>query len=549
MANELVVRRTQLPQSRLATCAAQYVRMSTDHQRYSVENQAAVIATYAQLHGLTIVRTYRDEGETGLKIKNRAGLAELLGDVQSGHADFSYILVYDISRWGRFQDTDESAHYEFLCKRAGIRVAYCAEQFENDGSLLSSIMKNVKRVMAAEYSRELSVKIRAGKLRLAAKGFRQGGAIAYGLRRELIDEHGVSKGYLEQGQQKNIHTDRVILSLGPPSELAVVRRIYRQYVLEGKGETEIARRLIAEGVPNDCGRWRRQFVHDILTNENYIGNSLYNRHSCLLREKKVPNPRTDWIKIEGTLAPVVSKSLFLRAQRMMALRYLHLSKEEMLSRLCSLWEKEGELSARLIQKTPGVPCPDKYVREFGSLRSAYRLIGYQGDRGLDWLERRAKIVAHVAADITCKLLETNIAADYDQKSEVLKVGARLTISFRVARFRQRQKRWPVWSIYRFRKLPEGLVLVIRLDEDNKSVMDYLLLPTSIANGQSIWLTRTSSPRFDSYHFEGLKAVTSSIRCHQLRDARASHASLTKALPPKAARSKGRPRKRSGRAQR
>lgn len=120
MGNALVVRRTQLPKPPDAR-AAQYVRMSTDHQRYSIENQAAVIATYAQLHGLTIVSTYRDEGESGLKIKNRVGLTQLLKDVQSGHADFSHILVYDISRWGRFQDTDESAHYEFLCKRAGIR--------------------------------------------------------------------------------------------------------------------------------------------------------------------------------------------------------------------------------------------------------------------------------------------------------------------------------------------------------------------------------------------------------------------------------------------
>jgi hypothetical protein len=62
MANDLVVRRTQLPKSQSTLHAAQYVRMSTDYQRYSIENQAAVIATYAQLHHLLIVRTYRDEG-------------------------------------------------------------------------------------------------------------------------------------------------------------------------------------------------------------------------------------------------------------------------------------------------------------------------------------------------------------------------------------------------------------------------------------------------------------------------------------------------------
>jgi hypothetical protein len=46
----------------------------------------------------------------------------LISDVQNVRADFNVILVYDVSRWGRFQDTDESAYYEFICKVAGIKV-------------------------------------------------------------------------------------------------------------------------------------------------------------------------------------------------------------------------------------------------------------------------------------------------------------------------------------------------------------------------------------------------------------------------------------------
>jgi DNA invertase Pin-like site-specific DNA recombinase len=167
MSNSLVIRKgTSLSKRRNALRAAQYIRMSTDYQRYSPQNQAAAIAAYAQQQNLTIVRTYTDEGRSGLRIKNRAGLTELIDEVCSGHADFDHILVYDVSRWGRFQDIDESAHYEFLCKKNGIKVAYCAEQFDNDGSLLSSIVKNIKRVMAAEYSRELSVKVHAGQCRI-----------------------------------------------------------------------------------------------------------------------------------------------------------------------------------------------------------------------------------------------------------------------------------------------------------------------------------------------------------------------------------------------
>lgn len=129
--------------------AAQYVRMSTEHQQYSTENQAHAIRQYADRHGLEIVRTYADEGRSGLRIEGRDALQGLIADVESGAADFTTILVYDVSRWGRFQDIDESAHYEYRCRRAGIQVRYCAEPFENDGSALSTIVKGVKRMMAA----------------------------------------------------------------------------------------------------------------------------------------------------------------------------------------------------------------------------------------------------------------------------------------------------------------------------------------------------------------------------------------------------------------
>jgi DNA invertase Pin-like site-specific DNA recombinase len=119
MTNALVVRRnTQLAKNQKDFRAAHYVRMSTKQQRYSIENQAAAIGAYAQVHNLEIVRTYADSGESGLKLRNRGGLIQLLDDVGTGRADFGHILVLDVSRWGRFQDIDESAHYEFICSAA-----------------------------------------------------------------------------------------------------------------------------------------------------------------------------------------------------------------------------------------------------------------------------------------------------------------------------------------------------------------------------------------------------------------------------------------------
>jgi len=166
--------------------AALYVRASTEHQNYSTGHQESALREYATQHDLEVVAVYRDEGRSGLTLDGRRGLLALLNDVQSGEAPYSAVLVYDVSRWGRFQDVDESAYYEYACRRAGISVAYCAEPFENDGSPLATLLKGLKRAMAAEYSRELSGKVFRAQCRLTAAGFKQGGSAGYGLRRASI---------------------------------------------------------------------------------------------------------------------------------------------------------------------------------------------------------------------------------------------------------------------------------------------------------------------------------------------------------------------------
>jgi hypothetical protein len=46
--------------------AAEYVRMSTDHQKYSTENQSQAIHDYALRRGFKIEKTYADTGKSGL---------------------------------------------------------------------------------------------------------------------------------------------------------------------------------------------------------------------------------------------------------------------------------------------------------------------------------------------------------------------------------------------------------------------------------------------------------------------------------------------------
>ena len=104
--------------------AAQYLRMSTEHQKYSTANQSDAIGVFAAARGIKIVATYEGAGKSGLTLSGRPSLRRLIADVVAGQDKFNIILVYDVSRWGRFQDADESAHLEYLCRLAGVRVEY-----------------------------------------------------------------------------------------------------------------------------------------------------------------------------------------------------------------------------------------------------------------------------------------------------------------------------------------------------------------------------------------------------------------------------------------
>lgn len=487
--------------------AAQYVRMSTDHQKYSTENQAAAIAVYAERRGYEIVRTYADAGKSGLSLGGRDEIKRLLADVRSGRADFAAVLVYDVSRWGRFQDADEAAAHEYACKSAGIAVHYCAEQFENDGSLPAAVFKSVKRAMAAAYSQDLSAKVFLGQCRLVRLGFRQGGPPGYGLRRRLVDEHRSPKTALSRGERKGLQTDRVILVPGPPEEVATVRRIYALFVSERRGEAEIAAVLNAEGVATDLGRpWTRGTVHQVLTNEKYAGHNVYNRVSRKLTTPRVANPPEAWVRAEHAFDPLVDADVFAAAQALVAARVRHYSDEEMLDRLAALLRAHGRISGILIDEADDTPPTSAYVRRFGSLRRAYELVGYTPGRDYVYVEvNRAlrRLHPEVVAEVVARIEGIGGSVAVDPRTNLLRVNDEFTVSVAVSRC----ERTPAGSLRWLIRLDAGLrpdiTVAVRMDAENRGVRDYYLLPALGSAGSSVRLREDNGVFLDAFRFDAL----------------------------------------------
>jgi DNA invertase Pin-like site-specific DNA recombinase len=492
--------------------AAQYVRMSTEHQQYSTNNQADKILEYAQRRNIEIVRTYADEGKSGLSLGGRASLQKLLADAESGSADFSLVLVYDVSRWGRFQDADEAAFYEYKLKRKGILVAYVAEQFENDGSPVSTIVKGVKRAMAGEYSRELSAKVFAGQCRLIELGFRQGGPAGFGLRRVLLDQSGNLKSALQRGEHKSLQTDRVILVPGTDKEVATVNQMFQWLIKDDLAISAIANRLNAIPVLTDLDRpWNYSTVRQVLTNEKYIGNNVYNRHSFKLKKKHVDNPPDMWIRKEGAFTGVVPVATFMTAQEILAERSRKLTDQELLEHLKRLYAECGSLSGFIINQAMGRATASVYTQRFGSLSRAYQLVGFDNADRLEFMELNRRL-RQLHPEIIGRTEQTiaNLGGQVwrDPKTDLLTLNDELVISVVLARchtlvdkYGQSRQRWRIrFDPARFNP---DLTLAIRLDAANTSELDYYLLPRLDLPEQEIRVSNRNSANFECFRFDNL----------------------------------------------
>lgn len=385
--------------------AAQYLRMSTEHQNYSLENQRAAIKRYAEQRGFAVIKTYADFGKSGLVLKHREGLAQLLHDVVGTKQPYRAVLVYDVSRWGRFQDTDEAAYYEFHCKRAGVPVYYCAETFANDGTMSSLVMKALKRVMAGEYSRELSEKVFAGMKGMILRGLWAGSMPGYGLRRMLVSSEGKPKHVMKFGDRKNLRSDRTILVPGPSGEIKWIHEIYRLFIEDKRSAVYIAKVLNLHNVRNGHRLWNNQSVLEILKNEKYTGSLVWGRWTQKLHTRTVPVAKEKWTVLPGALKAIVDRQTYDAAQMILQERCQNKSNEALLKDVRSFLFKNKKITEDILNRCRTVPSAGCCRHRFGSLKKMYALLGYKQVDPLRLRKKTLSLLNHLHVQLFRRLRE------------------------------------------------------------------------------------------------------------------------------------------------
>jgi len=498
------------------TLAAQYLRVSTERQEYSLRCQIARIATYALEHNFTVCQSYVDEAKSGLEIKHRKGLSQLLRDVVGGKQPYRAILVYDVSRWGRFQDPDEAAAYEFLCKAAGVQVHYCAEPFQNDGYLPHVILKSLKRVMAGEYSRELSEKVFAAQIRAARDGFWVGAASGYGLRRMLISADRIPTRQLEAGEWKSVSNERIKLIPGPEAEVHWVQEIYRMYIIDKRSMQDIADELNRLRVPNAQGRrWNAPGIRQIIINPKYMGTFVFNRRSYKLNSPRKNNPEAQWIIIPNAYPAIIDPPTFEAAQEIVRSRTRTLSNEQLLAGLRSILQAKGRLSGPLLRDMPNTAGKNVYTSRFGSLTRAFELAGYDSAEKLTILHRmqfqnvRTELMNCIVREFRGEV-SIQTRGLYPRRNCLrLKNGTRVAV--RTCSCRVNKYKGPTWVLPEVCWREDRMVtLLVALNVGNTSA-EFLYVVPPIANRREVRLSRNHSWFNEGIRLNRLSSFCDSVR--------------------------------------
>lgn len=452
--------------------------MSTSAQALSPKLQEACLRRYAHAHSMEVVRVYNDDGKSGLVLAGRAGMQQLLNDVAGGCAGFTVLLIYDVSRWGRYQNVDEAGFYEYLCRRAGIRVLYCEEQFVNDGEPLSQLMKSFKRTMAAEYSRELSAKVFAAQKRLTLLGYKQGGQGTYGMRRVAVRADGKVGRDLPPGELKPRRNDRVRLLPGGEEEQATIRRIFQLYNHEGWTAAAIKRVLNAEGVACGGGSWTDYRVFSVLSGPQYWGTQAYCRTSRKLRTRCLHNARSQWICCDHALPSVVPRTEGELAQRVRSMRTGQ-DRIAVLEAIARVHGRHDRVSYPLLAEVPGMPGWRRLSKMFGSVTEACRAAGIDHPH-VHSFRMSAPARSAMLSTMRDQVLQMAVAAGgsavpLQSRHHLLRLNGALIVRVAVACCRLSDVRTQ-WRIQVHAAEPADFVVAGLLDTHNQTVERWALIP-------------------------------------------------------------------------
>ena len=235
-----------------------------------------------------MVDIYADEGITGTSTKKRDDFQCMMADFRRGLVD--QILVKSISRFAR--NTKECLENVRELKELGINVRFERESI-NTANVSSELITAIYAAFAQKESESISGNMHWSYQRRMESGTFLPSSMAYGYK--IVNKK---------------------IEIEPDAALTVFRIF--QWYLDGINKTRIAAMLDEEGVPTNQNKtWRESAVHYILTNERYIGDSLWQKSyttNTFPTTRCKNNGEREKYYAEGTHPPIIAKETFEQVQ-------------------------------------------------------------------------------------------------------------------------------------------------------------------------------------------------------------------------------------------
>lgn len=307
------IQQTEPPKALNIYNVAVYLRLSVEEKRdrkdsESLDNQRDIVLDYLKdKKDMKVYAVYSDNGETGTNFEREA-FQRMMYDVYNGKVNC--IVVKDLSRFGR-EYIEMGDYLDRIFPLIGVRFIAINDCYDNHVSAFD-ISVPIKNIINTLYARDLSKKSSAALRIKQANG-------------EFIGTY-ASYGYLKDPEDKH----KIIID---EKTAPVVRQIF-EWKAEGLGYAAICRKLYDmkimppgkyrydEGIVTDkryanSEFWSSRTLKTMLENQVYIGNMTQGRRKSHFYDgrKEEQIDKENWVVVEGTHEPIISKELFYTVQK------------------------------------------------------------------------------------------------------------------------------------------------------------------------------------------------------------------------------------------
>lgn len=332
--------------------AVMYLRLSREDEESkesnSIKSQREIIKAYSIANNIEIIKEFVDDGFSGSNF-NRPSFQKMIKEIENN--TFNTIIVKDLSRFGR--DYIESGKYlQKIFPQKNIRFISVNDNYDSENANITDthLLLPIKNFINDSYCRDISIKVKSSKDIKRKKGEYISSFAPFGYKKDLKNKY------------------RLVVD----EEVShIVKRIFEMKI-EGYSSKKIADILnnlgtitpskykeeingACNGFTSNTSNWHAKMVNRIITNKIYIGTLEQGKTSKLnYKSSRIINlNKEDWIVKEDAHDKIVSKSIFLLANKMLLRDIRNLGVPDLLSGMLFCYECNSSLSKRTVKNKNG----------------------------------------------------------------------------------------------------------------------------------------------------------------------------------------------------